>query len=133
MVFSAIAFPGGADRRPKGFPARPGSRREWDHGWACIFLNHALDWIPQLIAGQPVALGGNNQKRASARVQEFQQLAVARLRRNVDVNQRKRKYGRWPLTKIRVNENPALLRHLFTNTRVAGTKLISQNDFSAKH
>ena len=52
-----------------------------------IFLAEGSQDIVELIVGQPVALGADQQEIAPGGVQEVQELAIALLRRNVDVDQ----------------------------------------------
>ena len=51
-----------------------------------LFAN-SLQGVAQLIAGKAVALGGNDKEGAAGTFQKLQQIAIALLRRHVDINQ----------------------------------------------
>ena len=94
-----------------------------------IFLREGLQRIPQLVAGKPVTLGGNDQGGASDAGEKIQQLPVGRLRRHVHVDQGHAQRQARALFQIRIDETRPLLRDFPRDFCVAIAGQVGKDQF----
>src|SRR6266446_4206713 len=76
-------------------------RYDWD---SAICLPERAHRLPQLVARKAVTLGGHNGMWPSSGCQEFHQLAIAFLGRNVRIHQRQTQRQAWPLVEVRIHK-----------------------------
>src|SRR5580704_14282911 len=98
----------GANFLPELFFPGPGPGREGENAGLGVFLRQEAHGIVQLVVGEPVTLGGDDQMRAPACTQEVDELFVVLLRRHADVYQRQAKRQSWTLVEIRIDESGPL-------------------------
>src|SRR5580692_9320013 len=106
-----------------------GERKQPSRG---VFLPECAQNIVELIVRKAVAFGGDKQDLASGGAQEIEQLPIALLRGNVDVDQRDAESQRRPLVQVRLDELRPLLRDLTRDLGVTVSWKIGEDQLGAR-
>src|SRR5579862_8545404 len=120
------------DLLPQVFAAGSGLGRVRKQVGGRIFVSQRSQDIVELIVGETVALGADQQKVAPAGGQEVQELAIVLLRRNVHIDQSNAEGESWALMEVRLYKLWPLLRNFARNFGVTVAREIGEDQLGTR-
>ena len=114
---------------PQLFLAGSGFRRKSDDVRAWVFDTERTHGLGQVIARHPIGLGRDDDVWPSSGLQEFEQLAVTFLRRNVGIDESEAKRQTAAMLKVGIDEAGPLLRNLARDLCVSVAGQIGKQEF----